>query len=235
MVGCTRLGEQPRPVRRERGGRGATDHEPEVPGARARHHPRLADPRQVGHHLSRVRRLIGQRSGQGVTQPGWRHADVSHLILSGAYLRGRFARATTAEEREEAALYLQLARTGWRRADPSLRQVFASQLMPDPSQETWEAFNELQRMTTSTDNVVRFLDVFSHIDVADIVAQVRCPTLVLHARGDVRVPQAQAQEIAARIPGSQLVLLDSRNHILTAAEPAWPVFLDEIDRFLAPG
>lgn len=179
--------------------------------------------------------LLGMSQGGAVAIAyAARHPErVSHLILSGAYLRGRFARATTDAEREEAALYLQLARTGWRREDPSLRQVFASQLMPDASQETWDAFNDLQRMTTSTDNVVRFLDVFAHIDVTDIVAQVRCPTLILHARGDVRLPRAQAQELAARIPGSQLMLLDSRNHILTATEPAWPVFLDAIDRFLA--
>ncbi|SNR59624.1 hypothetical protein SAMN06265360_111102 [Haloechinothrix alba] len=105
--------------------------------------------------------------------------------------------------------------------------------MPDATRQTWEAFNELQRMTTSTENVVRFLDAFAHIDVTGIVDQVRCSTLIVHARGDVRVPQAQAQELAARIPGSRLVLLDSRNHILTGTEPAWPVFLDEIDRFLA--
>ncbi len=110
------------------------------------------------------------------------------------------ARATTAEEKEEAALYLQLARTGWRRADSSLRQVFASQLMPDAPQAIWEAFDKLQRATTSTDNVVRFLDVFAHIDVADIVDRVRYPTLVVHSRGDVRVPQEQTKEIAARDP-----------------------------------
>jgi hypothetical protein len=28
------------------------------------------------------------------------------------------------------------------------------------------------------------------------------------------------------------VLLDSENHLLTAQEPAWPEFLDDIDRFL---
>ncbi|MGH9244403.1 MAG: hypothetical protein ACRD29_08830 [Acidimicrobiales bacterium] len=101
-------------------------------------------------------------------------------------LRGRFARAKTAEEREEAALDLQLGRVGWRRADPSFRQVFASQLLPDATQEIWDAFNELQRATTSIDNVVRFLDVFAHINVTDIVELVRCPTLIFHSRGDLR-------------------------------------------------
>ena len=39
-------------------------------------------------------------------------------------------------------------------------------------------------------------------------------------------------ELAALIPGSRLVPLDSRNHLLTDHEPAWPVFLRELDAFL---
>jgi hypothetical protein len=35
------------------------------------------------------------------------------------------------------------------------------------------------------------------------------------------------------IPDSRLVALDSNNHLLTAAEPAWQVFLTEVERFLA--
>jgi pimeloyl-ACP methyl ester carboxylesterase len=163
-----------------------------------------------------------------------RHPErVSHLILSGAYCQGRLARATTAEDLEEAALDLQLGRIGWRHDDPSFRQVFASQFLPDGTRSLWDAFNDLQRATTSTENVVRFLDVFAHIDVSSVASLVRCPTLILHSRGDLRVPQSQAQSLAALIPNSELRFLASSNHILTAAEPAWPVFLSEVDRFLA--
>ncbi len=163
-----------------------------------------------------------------------RHPErVSHLVLSGAYCRGRLARATTAEELEEATLDLQLGRIGWRHDDPSFRQVFASQFLPDGTRALWDAFNDLQRATTSTENVVRFLDVFAHIDVSTIAPHVRCPTLIVHARDDLRVPRSQAQDLAALIPDSELLFLASRNHILTAAEPAWPVFLAEVDRFVA--
>ncbi|WP_084506238.1 MULTISPECIES: alpha/beta fold hydrolase [Amycolatopsis] len=162
-----------------------------------------------------------------------RHPErVSRLVLAGAYSRGRFARAATPEEKEEAELDLVLGRIGWRHDDPTFRQVFASQFLPDASRELWDAFNDLQRATTSNDNVVRFLDVFAHIDVSAIAPSVRCPTLILHSRGDLRVPKAQAQELAALIPDSRLCFLDSRNHILTEHEPAWPEFLDELDAFL---
>ena len=70
-------------------------------------------------------------------------------------------RATTDEQRGEAALDLEVARLGWGRDDPSFRQMFTSQFLPDGTREQWQEFNELQRRTTSAHNAVRFLDTFS--------------------------------------------------------------------------
>jgi pimeloyl-ACP methyl ester carboxylesterase/DNA-binding winged helix-turn-helix (wHTH) protein len=162
-----------------------------------------------------------------------RHPErVSHLVLVGAYAAGRLVRAESAEARDEALLDLELGRVAWRREDDSFRQVFASQFLPDGTRELWDTFNRLQRSTTSTDNVVRFLDVFARIDVRDLLERVRCPTLVVHAHDDLRVPRSQARELAARIPDARLVFLASRNHILTADEPAWRTFLAQARGFL---
>ena len=159
---------------------------------------------------------------------------VSALVLNGSYARGRMSRAESPEARQEAALDVELARVGWARDDPSFRQVFTSQFLPDGSREEWAAFDELQRRTISPGNAVAFLETFAGIDVTDAAARVRCPTLILHARDDHRVPLSAARELAALIPGSRFVPLAGRNHLLTAAEPAWPLFLDELTRFLAP-
>ncbi|WP_328993342.1 alpha/beta fold hydrolase [Kribbella sp. NBC_01245] len=158
---------------------------------------------------------------------------VSRLILVGAYCRGRLARARSEEERQEASLDLALGRVSWRRDDAAFRQVFASQFLPDAPRESWDAFNELQRATTSAENVVRFLDAFAHLDVSDVAPRVRCPTLIVHSRRDIRVPESQAHELAKLIPGSRLVFLDSGNHIITEHEAAWPVLVNEVNRFLA--
>jgi pimeloyl-ACP methyl ester carboxylesterase/DNA-binding winged helix-turn-helix (wHTH) protein len=157
---------------------------------------------------------------------------VERLVLVGAYGRGRLVRATSDEERREADLNLEVARIGWGRDDPSFRQMFTSQFLPDGTREQWEAFNELQRRTTSPANAVRFMETFGRLDVTGEAPAVRCPTLMLHSRDDRRQPLAVAKELAALIPGSRLVPLPSRNHILTDFEPAWPVFLRELDRFL---
>ena len=89
--------------------------------------------------------LLGVSQGAAVAVAfAARHPDrVERLILAGAYGRGRLARASTDDQRREAALDLELARIGWGRDEPSFRQVFTSQFLPDGTREQWEAFNDL--------------------------------------------------------------------------------------------
>jgi pimeloyl-ACP methyl ester carboxylesterase len=46
-------------------------------------------------------------------------------------------------------------------------------------------------------------------------------------------PFELGRQLAARIPHSRFVPLDSSNHLLFEHEPAWTQFLDEMERFLA--
>lgn len=159
---------------------------------------------------------------------------VERLILVGGYAAGRAVRARTEREQAAAALDIELARVGWGVSDPAFRRVFAMQFYPDGPPSLWDAFDELQRRTTSPDNAVRFLQEFAAIDVRELAGHVRCPTLLLHSRDDLRVTYgAAAVPLAQSIPGSRLVSLPSRNHLLIADEPAWSVLLDELHRFLA--
>ncbi|WP_448627894.1 alpha/beta fold hydrolase [Geodermatophilus sp. URMC 64] len=61
----------------------------------------------------------------------------------------------------------------------------------------------------------------------------RTPALVLHARDDRACPFAQGRPTASTLRGSRFVALDGGNHILLADEPAWAVFLAEVEAFLA--
>jgi DNA-binding NarL/FixJ family response regulator len=70
------------------------------------------------------------------------------------------------------------------------------------------------------------------VDVTGIAEQVRVPTLVLHARHDQAAPFAEGRLLATLIPGARFVPLESRNHILLEHEPAWRVFIDELNGFL---
>lgn len=162
-----------------------------------------------------------------------RHPErVTHLVLQGGYARGRLVRSGTRQQAEEAEMMCRLAELGWGRDDPSFRQFFTTQFIPGGTgaQHAW--FNELERLSTSPANAAEFMRAFNTIDVTALLPRVRCPTLVLHSRGDVRVPFDEGRLLATHIPGAQLVPIDSRNHLLLEDEPGWRQAREAIEQFL---
>jgi pimeloyl-ACP methyl ester carboxylesterase len=57
--------------------------------------------------------------------------------------------------------------------------------------------------------------------------------LILHSIDDQVWSIAEAEELHGIVRGSRLVRLPGRNHILQADEPAFPMFLAELESFLA--
>jgi DNA-binding NarL/FixJ family response regulator len=109
--------------------------------------------------------------------------------------------------------------------------VFAAQIMPRASQEQARAFNEMMRVSASPSMALRIYNVVAGIDIHDQAPRVECPALVAHARDDARVPFEEGRALAALLPHSRFVTLDSPNHLLTADESAWPALLAAIDTF----
>jgi pimeloyl-ACP methyl ester carboxylesterase len=110
--------------------------------------------------------------------------------------------------------------------------MFTSQFAPDATKEQADWFNDLQRASCSPENAVRYLEAAGSIDVTELLGKVSVPTLVMHARDEVRVPFENGRRMAAAIPGARFVALQSRNHLILEDEPAYPRFLDEIRSFL---
>lgn len=157
---------------------------------------------------------------------------VSHLILYGAYARGALHRNLTAREHEERDLLLNMVRVGWGKNNPAFRQAFTSLFVPEGTKEQMDWFNELQRISTTPENAARIIEGFSRIDVQELARRVSTPTLVLHAKGDARIPFREGRLLAGLIPNARFVPLESNNHVLLETEPAWQTFLSEVDSFL---
>lgn len=165
-----------------------------------------------------------------VRHPG----HVSHLALYGSQTRGAVARGMAHEQVAETHTNFKMVELGWFDERPAYGQFFTTLHMPDSSADRLRSHNELLRQTTSPANAVALLRAFFEADVLEIVPQVRCPTLVLHAREDAIIPFEEGRLVASLIPGARFVPLVSRNHILQDNEPAWQQFVSELDDFLPP-
>lgn len=155
---------------------------------------------------------------------------VSRLILYGGYARGTFHRGDPDKERMYRAM-TDLVRLGWGSDNPVFRQVFTSRFVPGASDKQIGWFNELCRKTTSPEMAARLLETRGEINVTPLLGAVRAPTLVLHSRADDVIPIVEGHILAAEIPDAQFIELDSKNHVLLDAEPAWKRFCEEVLEF----
>lgn len=163
-----------------------------------------------------------------------RHPErVSHLVLLGTQDRGPLTVRLPAERIVEFETLLNLIRIGWARENPIFRRVFTNLFIPAATEEQVRWFDDLQRMSTSTDNAVRMWVERAKVNVAPLLTQVRAPTLVFHALDDQGIPFGAGRRVARGIPGARFVPLESNNHILLRDEPAWRRFVDEVRDFLA--
>jgi pimeloyl-ACP methyl ester carboxylesterase/DNA-binding CsgD family transcriptional regulator len=157
---------------------------------------------------------------------------VTHLVLYGAYARGRLKRGLTPAQREEVELLQSLIRVGWGRDDPIFRRVFTTLFVPGANEQEMDWYDELQRASATPEDAERLREASSGIEVTDLLPSVSAPTLVAHARNESAVPFAEGRLLAAGIPGATFLPLEGRNHILLAEEPAWPAFLTGMREFL---
>jgi len=158
---------------------------------------------------------------------------VSHLVICGGFVRG-WAKRGTPEMMEQREMQVKLIQFGWDRADPSFRQVFTSQFMPDAPIEAIHSFNDFMPLTSSAKNAAEIFLKNGTIDVSEDARRLKCPTLVLHGRGDLRIPFEEGLHTAGLIPGSTFVTLETRNHLMMQEEPAWRRFLEAVTAFYPP-
>jgi pimeloyl-ACP methyl ester carboxylesterase/DNA-binding CsgD family transcriptional regulator len=178
--------------------------------------------------------LMGMSQGGPITiSYAHRHPErVTRLIFYGSYAAA--LRDPNPEDLEMQAAFEQLIKVGWARPDSEFRRVFTSMMIPAATPEQMVWLDELQRVATSTEVAVVSRRQRMEANVLDLLADLDVPTLVLHARGDRMNEFADGRLLASNISGARLVPLESANHILLGHEPAWPVFVDEVTRFLEP-
>jgi len=155
-----------------------------------------------------------------------RHPErVERLILFGTYPSGDFL-----PDRQREALGA-LIETGWGSSNPVFRQLFTSLFIPDASEEQRDWFNGLQAKSTTPAIAAKLMMAFRQLNVRERLPLVTTPTMVVHSRRDAAIPFAAGRAVAAGIPHSQFVPLESNNHIPLESDPGWAVFCREFLAF----
>jgi pimeloyl-ACP methyl ester carboxylesterase len=176
----------------------------------------------------------------GISEGGWtaaryavEHPDrVSHLVLYGAYVRGKSARPGYDAEEDQALMTL--IRKGWGRDTPAFRQVFTSEFFRSDADPGLIAhFNEMQRASADPETAARYEEACHRRgDGHDLFVQVRKPTLVIHCRDDQVIDPEEGRLLASLIPGARLVLLPSGTHYFPTSRDVVNRVVSAIDRFI---
>jgi pimeloyl-ACP methyl ester carboxylesterase len=118
--------------------------------------------------------LLGISQGYAVSIAyAVRHAErVNRLVLYGGFSLGSAKRSRSTADKEQEAAMLTLMRLGWGQENPAFRQMFTSQFVPDATKEQADWFNDLQRVSCSPTNAVRYRDAAAAIDVSELLGKV---------------------------------------------------------------
>ena len=129
---------------------------------------------------------------------------VDRLVLYGAYATGRDLGPPAVLD-----ALVGLVRSAWGLGSRALVDVFAPSMGPTDR----ESFGAFQRAASTADAAGDLLQLVYEYDIRDLLPLVDVPTLVLHRAQDRAVPLRAGREVAALIPGAQLVTLPGDAHL----------------------
>lgn len=153
--------------------------------------------------------VLGLSFGGGLALELYRrHRDVpSTMILASAYAgwAGSLPADVVAARLEQALREAERPPEQW--VDNYLPSFFTDTVAPEVVDETITMMLE-----TRPAGMVPMLRGFAEADLRDVLPDIAVPTLLLYGDSDVRSPLAVAEDLHARIPKSQLVVMSGVGH-----------------------
>ena len=173
---------------------------------------------------------ISEGGPTSVLLAAMRPQRITSLILYGTFATHPFATpevfsAETLEQAECMRRQMHEILEHWG-TDAGLMGIFApSVTMTESQKRGWGVF---LRASASPRMVRALIEVVERIDIRDVLASVRVPTLVLHVDGDRVVPVEAGEQLADGIPGARLVRFPGVDHNFWLVDG----LVDEIERFV---
>jgi class 3 adenylate cyclase len=147
--------------------------------------------------------------------------EVRALSLNGASASGLDSLEETVREQ-----ILDVVESSW--GEGRAGALLNPSLANDQTYLRWVA--KFERTSMSPAVARRFVEFALRSDVRAILGEIRVPTVVIHRRDDAFVPVERAHELAEKIPGAKLVLLDGVDNAVFGGDV--DAFADEVEDFL---
>jgi DNA-binding SARP family transcriptional activator/pimeloyl-ACP methyl ester carboxylesterase len=162
--------------------------------------------------------LFGSSEGgpAAIRLAGRHPSRVTGLLLFGAMARGsRAADYPWALHRDGFDVWMQNLVTHW--GGPANIETFAPTLQHDPSTRAW--WSRMLRHAASPASIRAVLAGLRDADVRDCLPTIRCPTLVMHRRGDRAVRFEAGEHLASSISGAEFVAMEGACHWWWVEQP----------------
>lgn len=179
--------------------------------------------------LDRVPLCAQLNSAAVAIQFAARYPDrVSHLVIQEGYARGRAKRGVPEDDP-----FVGLMAQSWGNSESGFTRAWVAMAIPSLSYE--EASEQISIFAASgtRDQALANRRVIDNYDVQDALAQVTCPTLVIHARTDALHPMKEGRLIAAGIEGAEFLVVQSANAVCISPDPTWTEQIDAMLEFIA--
>jgi len=152
---------------------------------------------------------------------------VAALILYGTFAKGRKADDYPyMPSREAYDAWLAHLVDHWGR--PASLELFTPSHAQDPGfRDGWARY---LRASATPGSVKGILEAARDLDVRDTLANIRCPTLVMHRTGDKLIDWRAGRDMAAAIPNSEFIALDGIDHWWFVGD--WQSVLDAMQPYL---
>ncbi|MEV6968636.1 alpha/beta fold hydrolase [Hamadaea sp. NPDC051192] len=168
-------------------------------------------------------RLFGaSQGGQTTAAIAARHPErVEALVTYGMCANGRDL--ASAEVRQSVVA---LVRAHWGMGLKALAGAFVT----DPTTEDVAAFARFQQASSSAEVAAHQLEVYYDTDISGLLPLIQAPTAVLHREGDRGTRFELGRDVAARVPGAELIPLPGSSHLFYYGD--WEAVLDATVGFL---
>jgi DNA-binding winged helix-turn-helix (wHTH) protein/alpha-beta hydrolase superfamily lysophospholipase len=153
---------------------------------------------------------------------------LTRLAIVGGFVEGRSRRGADAAPDALRAMIAE----GWARPESAFASGFATAYFPDGPEDERRQVLRMTQAACPPEMMLRARDAVNEATAAHLLKHVQCPVLILHARDDAVHPLSQAQKLAAGIPGAELVVLETANHVPLHGSPCWESYNRTLAEFL---